>query len=209
MSLNLDAESGVKQAGKQVNKVMSKLNPQTGVVSNAASKFTSERWAFATGNYVKSIDKMRAGSLEEIVQLAMPYMSPLKIRHQVVATHDPEALVSEDTEDERAYLVDDEWHVLFYFICFTMVMLFFSRCCLLSRAPIENGEIIFKFRRVVLASASGLVLVVFLLSYADLFTSSFSFYMLPSVALPSRTAKSSSTGCASVTCGLVHVSFSL
>ena len=67
-----------KQANKPAIKVVSRLNPQTGVISNAGSNFSMENWGHATRNYVRSIDKMKVGSLEEIVKLAMPYMSPLK-----------------------------------------------------------------------------------------------------------------------------------
>ena len=111
--MSLNAEPVKKQTSKPAIKVTSKLNPQTGIVSNATSKFSTENWGPATRNYVKSIKTMKAGSLEEIVKLAAPYMSPLKTHHQVL-THKPHALAKAD-KDLRACLVD-KWHVFSWFI---------------------------------------------------------------------------------------------
>ena len=84
---------------------MSKLNPHTGLVSSVASMFSADNWGATTRDYLKSIEKMRAGSLEEIVQLAVPYMSPLKNRrgdslYGLLAS-------ANDHEDVRACLEDD------------------------------------------------------------------------------------------------------
>ena len=106
--MSLDAELVKKQTSKPSIRVTSKLNPQTGIVSNAASKFSAENWGPATRNYVRSIEKMKAGSLEEIVKLATPYMSPLKTRRQV-SMREPHALAKDD-KDLRACLVD-KWYV--------------------------------------------------------------------------------------------------
>ncbi|KAI9433680.1 hypothetical protein BJY52DRAFT_1231463, partial [Lactarius psammicola] len=71
-----------KLTNKPSIKAASKLNPATGVVSNTTSKFSAENWAATTKNYFRSITKMKAGSLEEIVQLATAFMSPSKCRRQ-------------------------------------------------------------------------------------------------------------------------------
>ncbi|KAH9006023.1 hypothetical protein EDB83DRAFT_2236891 [Lactarius deliciosus] len=71
-----------KKPTNKVTRATSKLNPATGVISNAASKFSAENWGKATQYYFVSIDKMKSGSVEEIVQLATPFMSPLKSCHQ-------------------------------------------------------------------------------------------------------------------------------
>ncbi|KAH8984333.1 hypothetical protein EDB92DRAFT_1950889 [Lactarius akahatsu] len=94
-----------KQANKPSIKVASKLNPLTGIVSNVASNFSAENWAAKTNNYFKSINKMKLDSLEEVVQLAMPFMSPSKT-HRQGCSYGPQSLV-EDDEDIRACLVDD------------------------------------------------------------------------------------------------------
>ena len=109
--MSLDAELVKKQTSKPSIKVTSKLNPQTGIISNTTSKFSAENWGSATRNYVRSIEKMKAGSLEEIVKLATPYMSPLKSRRQV-SMREPHAL-AKDNEDLRACLVD-KWYVFFF-----------------------------------------------------------------------------------------------
>ncbi|KAH9019020.1 hypothetical protein EDB85DRAFT_1873448 [Lactarius pseudohatsudake] len=94
-----------KQASKPSIKAASKLNPLTGIVSNVASKFSAENWAAKTNNYFKSINKMKLDSLEEVVRLATPFMSPSKTRRQG-CSYGPQSLV-EDDEDVRACLVDD------------------------------------------------------------------------------------------------------
>ena len=133
MGLDLEGEPGVK---KQSCKPVSKLNPQTGVVSNAASNFSAAQWGPVTRNYVKSIEKMRAGSLADIVRLATPFMSPSKVRRQVV-THHPQAL-GDGIEDEHAFLVD-EWYL-------SLILLFVSlwSCYSLSRyllsRSVKNGK---------------------------------------------------------------------
>jgi hypothetical protein len=91
-------------------KAVAKLNPQTGVVSNATSHFSTENWGQATMYYVKSISKMKTVSLEEIVDLAAPFMSPLKSR-QLSAR----ALADNDNDNDnlRACLVEvEDWHVI-------------------------------------------------------------------------------------------------
>jgi hypothetical protein len=79
----LDDEQVKKQTSKPAIKAVSKLNPQTGVLLKATSKFSTENWGPATRHYVKSINKMKVGSLESIVDLAMLYMSPLKSCRQL------------------------------------------------------------------------------------------------------------------------------
>jgi hypothetical protein len=71
-----------KRSSKPSIKAASRLNPLTGIVSNATSKFSADNWGSATKNYYISINDMNPGSLEEIVQLATPFMSPLKSRRQ-------------------------------------------------------------------------------------------------------------------------------
>ena len=132
MGLDSEGEPGVK---KQACRPVSKLNPQTGVISNAATNFSTTQWGPVTRNYVKSIHKMRADSLAEIVQLATPFMSPSKCRRQV-ATHHPQALC-DGTEDERAYLVD-EWYISILLVVSSWSCYSFSRY-LLSRF-VKNGE---------------------------------------------------------------------
>ncbi len=90
-----------KQPNKPTIKAVSKLNPATGVISNATSKFSAENWGSTTRNYFRSINKMKPVSLEEIMQLATLFMSPLKSRRQG-SSHS----VGED-EDIRACLMDD------------------------------------------------------------------------------------------------------
>ncbi|KAF8256394.1 hypothetical protein EI94DRAFT_1711617 [Lactarius quietus] len=97
-----------KQSNKPVIKATSKLNPQTGVVLSITLMFSVDNWRVTTRNYLKSIEKMKAGSLETIVQLAVPFMSPLK-------SHRGESSRSlfgpaQDHEDIRACLEDD-WHI--------------------------------------------------------------------------------------------------
>jgi hypothetical protein len=77
-----DTEAVKKRSSKPFIKATSKLNPLTGIVSNAASKFSADNWGAATQSYFKSIDDMNPGSLKEVVQLATPFMSPLKSRRQ-------------------------------------------------------------------------------------------------------------------------------
>jgi hypothetical protein len=70
--------------------------------------FSSDNWGAMTRNYLKSIEKIKDGSLETIVQLALPFMSPLK-------SHRGELSCSlcgpaRDHKDVRACLEDD-WHI--------------------------------------------------------------------------------------------------
>jgi hypothetical protein len=92
-----------KQSSKPTIRAASRLNPQTGIVSNIASKFSAENWGMATKGYIKSIEKMKAGSLENIVKLATPFMSPLKSRRQG-PLREPYGLTED--EDMRACLVE-------------------------------------------------------------------------------------------------------
>jgi hypothetical protein len=84
----LNDEQVKKQTSKPAIKATSKLNPQTGVLLKAASKFSTEIWGPATRHYVKSINKMKVGSLESIMDLATSYMSPLK-SHRQLSSRDP------------------------------------------------------------------------------------------------------------------------
>lgn len=106
---------GVDQPRRQSNKpsikATTKLNPQTGIISNSQTKFSAENWGLATSNYLRSIEKMKEGSLEEIVALAEPFMSPLKSRRQETS-HGPQSLTGSNSQDIRACLVD-EWYVFF------------------------------------------------------------------------------------------------
>jgi hypothetical protein len=102
----LDTASMRKHPNRPSNKATCKLNPLTGVVSKAATNFSAENWVVVTGNYVMSIGNMKAGSLDEVVELATPYMSPLKRRQG--STRNPSGL-TEDDEDMRACLADN-WH---------------------------------------------------------------------------------------------------
>lgn len=104
---HLDDELAKKQANRPAIKVVSKSNPQTGVVSNAASNFSIENWGKVARYYIMSIDKMKVGSLEKIVKLAMPYVSPLD-RCRTVSTREPQALATDDEDlGPRACLVDE------------------------------------------------------------------------------------------------------
>ncbi|KAF8259051.1 hypothetical protein EI94DRAFT_1814058 [Lactarius quietus] len=97
-----------KQSNKPVIKATSNLNPQTGVVSSITSMFSVDNWGVTTRNYLKSIEKMKAGSLETIVQLAVPFMSPLK-SHRGESSHSLFG-PAQDHKDICACLEDD-WHV--------------------------------------------------------------------------------------------------
>ncbi|KAI9431278.1 hypothetical protein H4582DRAFT_1822671 [Lactarius indigo] len=99
------AEPVKKSANKLSIKAASKLNPSTRIVSNITSKFSAENWGAATNNYFKSINKMKPSSLEEVVRLATPFMSPLKTCRQGYS-YGLQSLV-EDNEDIHACLVDD------------------------------------------------------------------------------------------------------
>jgi hypothetical protein len=94
-----------KSTNKPTIKAASKLNPNTGVVSNVSSNFSAENWAAVTSNYYRSIDKMKLTSLEEIVRLAMKFMSPSKSRRKG-SLYGPSGIV-EDDDDVRACLVDE------------------------------------------------------------------------------------------------------
>ncbi|KAH9008042.1 hypothetical protein EDB83DRAFT_2323441 [Lactarius deliciosus] len=94
----LDAADPVReQANKLSIKAASKLNPLTRIVSNAASKFSAENWAVKMNNYFKSINKMKLDSLKEVMQLAMPFMSPSKTCHQG-CSYGPQSLVKDDED---------------------------------------------------------------------------------------------------------------
>jgi hypothetical protein len=96
-----------RQSNKPSIKATTKLNPQTGIVSNTKSKFSAENWATAMSNYLRSIKKMKEGSLEEIVALAVLFMSPLKSHHHELLLGPP-SLTGGNLQDDRACLVD-EW----------------------------------------------------------------------------------------------------
>ena len=80
--LGVGVEQSRRQTNKPAIKATTKLNPQTGIVSNAWTRFSAENWGKETAHYLRSIEKMRDGSLEEIVVLAEPLMSLLKKSHQ-------------------------------------------------------------------------------------------------------------------------------
>jgi hypothetical protein len=100
----LNDEQVKKQTSKPAIKATSKLNPQTGVLLKAASKFSTENWGPAMRHYVKSINKMKVGSLESIMDLATSYMSPLK-SHWQLSSHNPH--VPTDNCDVCACLVEN------------------------------------------------------------------------------------------------------
>ena len=108
--LSVSAEQPKRQSNKPSNKAVTKLNPQTGIVSNAQTRFSAENWGTETSNYVRSIEKMKEGSLEEIIALATPLMSPLKSRRQETSLGS-QSLTGPggSSQDIRACLVD-EWY---------------------------------------------------------------------------------------------------
>ena len=106
--LGVSVEQPRKQSNKPSIKATTKLNPQTGIISNTQSKFSAENWGTATSNYLRSIEKMKEGSLEEIVALAEPFMSPLKSRRQETS-RGPQSITGGNSQDVRACLVD-EWY---------------------------------------------------------------------------------------------------
>ena len=98
-----------RQANKPSNKATSKLNPQTGVISKTQSNFSAENWGMTTSNYVRSIEKMRESSLEEIAGLTKHFMSPLK-SHRQETSLGSQSLSGGNSQDVCACLVD-EWYV--------------------------------------------------------------------------------------------------
>lgn len=105
-------------SNKPTTAVTHKLNPQTGVISNSTTKFSADNWGEATVNYVRSIDKMREESLEEIVTLAASLMSRAKARHQATS---PGPSSIPEVEDFRA-LLKDEWCVTIFLSCLIPLM---------------------------------------------------------------------------------------
>ena len=120
--LGVSAEQPKKQSNKPTIKAATKLNPQTGIVSNTQSRFSTENWGTATSNYVRSIEKMKEGSLEQIVNLSMPYMSPLKSHRQETSlvSQSLTSFTEGNSQDIRAYLVD-EWYI-FSSSCLTLLI---------------------------------------------------------------------------------------
>ena len=97
-------ESVRRQANRSVIKAASKINPHTRLVSSITSMFSADNWGAKTKDYIKSIEKMRDGSLEQIVQLTAPYLSTSKnhcgeLSHSLLAP----------AEGVRACLEDD-WY---------------------------------------------------------------------------------------------------
>lgn len=134
----LDDKHGKTQASKPANKAIHKLNPQTGLISDTATNFSSANWGEATGNYVKSINKMAAGSLEETVRMATAYMSSFKLKK---LTRVPQAL-SEGEEDPRACLADN-WYRLCLSFCHCMFLptnCFFRCRATPPHALVKNGR---------------------------------------------------------------------
>jgi hypothetical protein len=101
-----DVEQQKKQGNKPSIKAATRLNPHTGVISNTQSRFSTDNWGTATSSYVRSIEKMKDGSLEEIVVLAVPFMSPFKRRQETSCG--VQALTRGNALDLRACLAD-EW----------------------------------------------------------------------------------------------------
>jgi hypothetical protein len=103
-----DLEPVKRQSSKPTIKATSKLNPQTGVVSNVSSMFSAEKWGKATESYFTSIGNLMEGSLEEILELTKPFMSQLKKRQE--SSHAGLHSLDEEGANCRARLVD-AWHV--------------------------------------------------------------------------------------------------
>ena len=74
--LGVSVEQSRRQTNKPTIKATTKLNPQTGIISNAQTRFSAENWGKEMAHYLRSIEKMRDGSLKEIIVLAEPLMSP-------------------------------------------------------------------------------------------------------------------------------------
>lgn len=91
------------------------LNPQTGILSNVSSNFSTDNWGGTTWSYLKSIEKMKTGSLEEIVELAIPFMSPLKSCHQGQELSQGHQSLTEDGNNFCVCLADT-WYVPFIFL---------------------------------------------------------------------------------------------
>jgi hypothetical protein len=121
---SLQGEPVNKSSNKPTIKAVSKLNPQTGVVSNIAAQFSADKWRDATSGYVVSIAKMKKGSLDEIVKLAMPYMSPSKSRRQG-STSNTDGLAGDTGNDMRACLAD-KWRGFFLWFAFHILIALFS-----------------------------------------------------------------------------------
>jgi hypothetical protein len=102
-----DDEAAKKLTCKLTIKTASTLNPKTGVTSKAMDKFSAEKWGLTTRRYVKSIHKMNDGSLEDITDQSMKFMSLFKSRQLVMAAT-PD---TPDNDDIHACLVEG-WHVL-------------------------------------------------------------------------------------------------
>jgi hypothetical protein len=69
--------------------------------------FSADNWGVMTRNYLKLIEKMKDRFLETIVQLALPFMSPLKSHHGE-SSHSL-CGPAKDHKDICACLEDD-WH---------------------------------------------------------------------------------------------------
>jgi hypothetical protein len=97
-----------RQSSKLAIKATSKLNPQTGLVSSLTLMFSTENWGATTRNYLKFIEKMKAGSLQTIVQLAVPFTSPMKSHHGELSCGPFSS--TKDHKDVCACL-EDYWHI--------------------------------------------------------------------------------------------------
>jgi hypothetical protein len=101
-------EQSRRQSNKPSIKATTKLNPQTGIISNTKSKFSTENWETTTSKYLRSIEKMKEGSLEVVV-LAVLFMSLLKSHHQDLS-HGPPSLTGGNLQDVCACLIN-KWYV--------------------------------------------------------------------------------------------------
>ena len=95
-----------KLTGKMDIKAASTLNPQTGVTSKAADKFSSGKWREKTGSYAMSIHNLNEGSLEDIVNLSMKFMSSFKSCQMASMA----AALPNNNNDIHTCLVES-WHV--------------------------------------------------------------------------------------------------
>ena len=60
--LGVSVEQLRRQTNKPAIKATTKLNPQTGIISNAQIRFSAENWGKEMAHYLRSIKKMRDGS---------------------------------------------------------------------------------------------------------------------------------------------------
>ncbi|KAG1853928.1 hypothetical protein DFJ58DRAFT_728062 [Suillus subalutaceus] len=87
--------------GKAV-KVPHSLNKVTGKASNALKAFSDTNYGEATRGYMKSINQLRESVLQDVWERTKEIA--VKRRHGGAST-----ILDEDSDDERAIIVDDDW----------------------------------------------------------------------------------------------------